>query len=70
MKLVDFVSGIPEQLSLYFYDFSTNCYVFSNFTVLKFKHILQFDPWRFWFFSNEVPGWDSEQGREGRDVSR
>ena len=41
-----------------------------KFVVLKFKHILQISPWRFWFFSNEVPGWDSEKGREGRDVSR
>ena len=69
-KLVELVSRIPKHFSLNFSKFSTNFYVFSKFTVLKFKHILQFDPWRFWFFSNEVPGWDSEQGREGRDVSR
>ena len=62
-KVVDFVARIPEQLSLHFYDFSTNCYVFSKFTVLNFKHILQFDPWKFWFFSNEVPGGSTEQGR-------
>ena len=31
-----------------------------KFAVLKFKHILQFDPWRFWFFSNEVPGGTSQ----------
>ena len=36
-----------------------------KFAVLKFKHILHISPWRFWLFSNEVPGWDSEQG-EGR----
>ena len=31
-----------------------------KFAVLRFKHILQFDPWRFWFFSNEVPGGTSQ----------
>ena len=35
-----------------------------KFTVLKFKHILQISPWRFWFFSNEVPGGSSEYSRE------
>ena len=30
---------------------------------MKFKHILQIDPWKFWFFSNEVPGGSTEQGR-------
>ena len=35
-----------------------------KFAVLKFKHILQISPWRFWFFSNEVPGGTSEQSRE------
>ena len=35
-----------------------------KFAVLKFKHILQISPWRFWFFSNEVPGGSSEQSRE------
>ena len=35
-----------------------------KFAVLKFKHIFQFSPWRFWFFSNEVPGGSSEQSRE------
>ena len=45
---------------MHFYYFYTNCYVFLKFTVLKFKHILQFDPWRFWFFSNEVPGGTSQ----------
>ena len=59
-KVVVLALRIPEQLILHFYDFSTNCYVFSKFTVLKFKHILQFDPWRFWFFSNEVPGGTSQ----------
>ena len=34
-----------------------------KFVVLKFKHILQIDPWKFWFFSNEVPGGSTEQGR-------
>ena len=62
-KVVVLVLRIPEQLSLHFYDFYTNCYVFSKFTVLKFKHILQIDPWKFWFFSNEVPGGSTKQGR-------
>ena len=31
-----------------------------KFAVLRFMHILQFDPWRFWFFSNEVPGGTSQ----------
>ena len=31
-----------------------------KFAVLKFKHILQISPWRFWFFSNEVPGGTSQ----------
>ena len=34
-----------------------------KFAVLKFKHILQIDPWKFWFFSNEVPGGSTKQGR-------
>jgi len=32
MKLVDFVTRNPKQLSLYFSDFSMNCYEFSKFT--------------------------------------
>ena len=31
-----------------------------KFAVLKFKHILQISLWRFWFFSNEVPGGTSQ----------
>jgi hypothetical protein len=34
-----------------------------KFAVLKFKHNLQIDPRKFWFFSNEVPGGSTEQGR-------
>ena len=34
-KVVEFVSRIPEQLSLNFYDFSKNCYEFSKFTGLE-----------------------------------
>ena len=49
-KLVDLVTGIPKHLDLYFSDFPTIFYAFSKFTVLKFKHILQFDPWKFRFF--------------------
>ena len=65
-KVVVLILRILEQLSLYFSDFTTIFYAFLKFVVLKFKHILQISPWRFWFFSNKVPGWDSEQGREGR----
>ena len=43
-KLVDLVARIPKHLDLHFTDFSMNFYAFSKFTVLKFKHILQFDP--------------------------
>ena len=43
-KLVDLVAKIPKHLDLHFTDFSMNFYAFSKFTVLKFKHILQFDP--------------------------
>ena len=49
-KVVVLVLRIPEHFSLHFYYFYTNCYVFLKFTVLKFKHILQFDPCKFWFF--------------------
>ena len=40
-----------------------------KFAVLKFKHIFQFSPWRFWFFSNEVPGGllRTEQGTGGQN---
>ena len=33
-KLVDLVTRILKHLDLYFYDFSTNFYAFSKFTVL------------------------------------
>ena len=35
MKLVDFVSRIPGQLSFHFYDFSMNFYTFSKFAVFS-----------------------------------
>ena len=47
-------------MNLYFYDFSTILYVFYKFAVLKFMYILHFRPWKFWFFSNEVPGATSQ----------
>ena len=33
MKVVDIVTRIPEQLSLNFFDFSTNLYLFYKFAV-------------------------------------
>jgi hypothetical protein len=43
-KLVGLVATIPKHFSLHFYDFSTNFYAFSKFTVLKFMNILQSNP--------------------------
>ena len=63
-KSVDLVTMNSEQLSLYFFEFSTICYGFLKFTVLKKKKrniaqrplerfgALQYSPWQ-----------DLEQGR-------
>ena len=59
-KVVVLVLRIPEHFSLHFSDFYTIFWAFLKFAVLKFKHNLQIDPWKFWFFSNEVPGGTSQ----------
>ena len=43
-KLVEHVSRIPKHFILHFFEFSTNFYAFSKFTVLKFMNILQSNP--------------------------
>ena len=45
--VVVLVLRIPEHFSLHFSDFYMIFYAFLKFAVLKFKHILQFDPWKF-----------------------
>ena len=35
IKVVEFVTRIPEKLDFYFYYFSTNFYAFSNFAALS-----------------------------------
>ena len=43
-KLVELVARIPKHFSFHFYDFSTNFYAFSKFTVLKFMNIFRLGP--------------------------
>ena len=56
------VLRIPEQLSLHFYDFSTNCYVFSKFAVLKFICNFSFGPLKLLFLLTWGP-WRKTQNR-------
>ena len=44
IKVVEFVTRIPEKLDFYFYDFSTNFYAFSKFAVLSSSTICRLDP--------------------------
>ena len=43
-----------------------------KFAVLRLMYILQLDPWKFWFFSNKVPGGLNriEEGKGGRILAR
>jgi hypothetical protein len=43
-KPAEIVARIPKHFILYFYDFSTNFYAFSKFTVLKFMNIFRLGP--------------------------
>ena len=65
-KVVVIVLRIPEQLSLYFYDFSTIVYGIYKFAAFDSSVHVSFSlrPLGFCFFSGEVPGGSSEQSRE------
>ena len=60
MKVVDLVTRNSDQLSLHFYDFSTNLYRFYKFTALENKKekgsLFAQRPLDFCFFSGKVPG--------------
>ena len=60
MKVLDLVTSNSDQLSLYFFDFSTNLYRFYNFTALENKKekgsLFAHRPLDFYFFSGKVPG--------------
>ena len=61
-KVVVLVLSIPEQLSLYFYDFSTILYGIYKFAAFDSSVHVSFSlrPLGFCFFSGEVPGGSSE----------
>ena len=65
-KVVFLVLRIPEQFSLYFYDFSTILYGIYKFAAFDSSVHVRFSlrPLGFCFFSGEVPGGSSEQSRE------
>ena len=65
-KVVVLVLRIPEQLSLYFYEFSTILYGIYKFAAFDSSVHVSFSlrPLGFCFFSGEVPGGSSEQSRE------
>ena len=67
-KVVVLVLRIPEQLSLYLFDFSTILYVFYKFAVLKFMYILHFSPCNFVSSPQESLGGlnRTEEGNGGR----
>ena len=65
-KVVVLVLRIPEQLSLYFAEFSTILYGIYKFAAFDSSVHVSFSlrPLGFCFFSGEVPGGSSEQSRE------
>ena len=65
-KVVVLILRIPEQLSLYFSDFSTILYGIYKFAAFDSSVHVSFSlrPLGFCFFSGEVPGGSSEQSRE------
>ena len=69
-KVVVLVLTISEQLSLYFYDFSTILYGIYKFAAFDSSVHVRFSlrPLDFCFFSGEVPG-RKNRGRERRAIS-
>ena len=67
-KLVDIVTRIPKQLSLHFYNFSTNLYQFYKFAVFGNKKKNKTDsriytPGKFWGLANRSPPDLTGEGR-------
>ena len=68
MKVVDLVTRNSDQLSLHFYDFSTNLYRFYKFTALENKKekgsLFARRPLNFYFLLNRGPWpvWKTEEG--------
>ena len=76
MKVVDLVTRKSDQLSLHFYDFSTNLYRIYKFAVFenkrKRKRTFASRPLDFCFFSREVLGGTGQNrgGSGGRFPAR
>ena len=65
-KVVDLVTRIPENLSLYFSDFSTNLYRFYKFSGKTRKHIHRFAKGPLGCFGGLQNGpWPEYRGRGG-----
>ena len=64
-KVLVLVLRIPEQLSLYFSDFSTILYGIYKFAAFDSSVHVRFSlrPLDFCFFSGEVPGRKTEEGK-------
>ena len=69
-KVVDFVTWITEQLSLYFYDFSTNFYAFAKFAVYSSSIFCRLDPETFISFKGKSLAGVQNRGGAGAAISR
>ena len=66
IKVVEFVTRIPEKLDFYFYDFSTNFYAFSNFAALSSSVFYRLVPGG--FGSSQTRSLAGIQSRGGKGV--